>query len=346
MGGRTGQGVEGVLQEDELVELRAFMAATARLFTPSTMMEKLLAAGSAFVESGLFGQVAVRVYRQRFSARCLVAGAGVSEAALDRLRNAPNPETDVEMLVRRAEEVAPSCFRITSRPKEPWGVDDSLVAVLRVGATAVGDIQAAMPSPSRVRPDRLEWLGIFVSLVDQVLDQDLRSRVDRLTRAFNAGYLDLIVARLGRTKGVFTAVYADMDGLKEVNDTFGHRVGDRFIQAAHDILLRAFPADGLIYRPYGDEFVYLREAEDPTPVKDAAEGIPRLVAGWNRRAKARGWPGLGIDPVLLMKTDAPLPALQLSVGWAHGQSAHAETVIRKAEERMYWQKALHHAGRA
>lgn len=335
-----------MLEDGELSELRAFMSATARLFSPGTLGEKLLATADAFVESELFDAAAVRVYRQRFSARCLAAGRGVAEAVLDRLRSEAHPEIRMGRHVRRGQEVAPSCFRISSDPGPSWQATDHLVAVLRVGGAVVGDIQAYGPAVARLSPDRMEWLGIFVSLVDQILDQDLRSRVDRLTRAFNAGYLDLVLARLGRTQTVFTAVYADMDGLKNVNDTFGHVVGDRFIQAAHDILLHAFPADGLIYRPYGDEFVYLREMMDPAAVQAACERVPKRVAAWNLRARREGWAGLGIDPEQLVHGDAPFPSLELSVGWAHGQSEDAATVIRQAEEKMYWQKALHHAGRA
>lgn len=335
----------GLLEEGELAELRAFMAATARLFTPGTILEKLGATADAFVESGLFTEVAVRVYRQRFSARCLVAGNGIAEADLEHLRSETAPEEAVARQTCGAQEVAPACYRITPSTSAEWQADDRLLALLRVGETVVGDIQAGGARRSRLGPDRMEWLGIFVSLVDQVLEQDLRSRVDRLTRAFNAGYLDLVLARLSRTQSVFTAVYADMDGLKEVNDTFGHQVGDRFIQAAHDVLLQVLPADGLIYRPYGDEFVYLREAADPTPVQTATERVPELVAAWNRRARRDGWGGLGVRESPFIEPGVPFPALELSVGWAHGQSADAQTVIRKAEERMYWQKALHHAGR-
>jgi len=344
---RVGKGTCRMSEDEELWELRAFMAAAARLFTSGTIAEKLRAAAAALVEGGLFADAAARVYRQRFSARCLVAGVGLGEGELDALRGDPDPVGSVERALASARVVAPSCYRVGAGPQDArgdaeWGDADRLIALLRVGDTVVGDIQARRPNPRRLHAESLTWLGRFVSLVDQVLEQDLRSRLDRLTRAFNAGYLDLVLARLGRTGTVFTAVYADMDGLKAVNDRYGHLVGDRFIQAAHDILLRVLPEDGLLYRPYGDEFVYLREADDPAPVARAAQRVPHLVRAWNERARRDGWGVLGDLEAISTDLRGPVPALQLSVGWAHGKDADASAVVRAAEQRMYAQKAEHH----
>jgi len=120
----------------------------------------------------------VRVYRQRFSARCLVAGTGATDADLERLRNEAMPEQSVARQVRRAQEVAPYCYRITRAPSAPWQESDRLVALLQVGDTVVGDIQASKPCPDLLGPDRLEWLGIFVSLVDQVLAEHAQAAAD------------------------------------------------------------------------------------------------------------------------------------------------------------------------
>lgn len=54
------------------------------------------------------------------------------------------------------------------------------------------------------------------------------------------------------SKGV--VVFGDMDGLKNINDTFGHEVGDRAIKAEADLLKKAFRMTDTIGRLGGDEF--------------------------------------------------------------------------------------------
>jgi diguanylate cyclase (GGDEF)-like protein len=57
-------------------------------------------------------------------------------------------------------------------------------------------------------------------------------------------------------------VYADLDGLKEINDSFGHPEGDRALANAAEILKETFRSSDIIARLGGDEFVILA-AIDP-----------------------------------------------------------------------------------
>lgn len=50
-------------------------------------------------------------------------------------------------------------------------------------------------------------------------------------------------------------IFSDVDGLKPINDTFGHRVGDQAIAGAADILRKTFRDSDIIARIGGDEFV-------------------------------------------------------------------------------------------
>ena len=54
----------------------------------------------------------------------------------------------------------------------------------------------------------------------------------------------------------FQIVYValDLNGLKIVNDTFGHATGDDYIVAASGILMQVFSEYGYVYRVGGDEF--------------------------------------------------------------------------------------------
>jgi diguanylate cyclase (GGDEF)-like protein len=327
----------------ELRQLGAYMRGAADLFARPTLTEKLSSAARALVEGGLFRRAAVRAYRQRFSARCLVAGAGWDEEGLERLRAQEDPDRWAIEASSRAIPVARNAYRLPARGERAhpsrWEAGDRLLAVLRTGLGGImGDVHAEEPCVEAVDASSLHWLGAFLNLLSQVLEQDLRLRMDPLTRAFNASYLDAVLGRLSRGKVPFTAVFADMDGLKDINDRWGHLVGDLYIRAAHRILLATLPADGLLYRPYGDEFVYLREGDDPEPVVRAMERLPQEVEAWNARMQREGWslcapaPGVTWGP-------GQAPLLCISAGVAHGASGDAQSIVRQAEEVMYAHKA-------
>jgi diguanylate cyclase (GGDEF)-like protein len=87
------------------------------------------------------------------------------------------------------------------------------------------------------------------------------SLIDDLTGLYNRrGFLSLGLAhrhlaqRAGRR---FVLLYADLDGLKEINDTFGHREGDTAIVKAGEILRATFRHSDVVARLGGDEFVVL-----------------------------------------------------------------------------------------
>ena len=60
----------------------------------------------------------------------------------------------------------------------------------------------------------------------------------------------------------FTYVSMDLNGLKKVNDSFGHEMGDEFIKAAARCMAESFGSYGKLYRTGGDEFVAMLFAED------------------------------------------------------------------------------------
>lgn len=57
-----------------------------------------------------------------------------------------------------------------------------------------------------------------------------------------------------RTKNPFSLIYADMDGLKQINDTYGHQEGSQALQQIAKILKRSFRESDIVARLGGDEF--------------------------------------------------------------------------------------------
>ena len=84
------------------------------------------------------------------------------------------------------------------------------------------------------------------------------SRTDELTGVLNRRGLDIQgqkqIDYAVATGGHGVVFYGDMNGLKKINDTYGHEFGDRAIKAEAEILKSAFRATDTIGRIGGDEF--------------------------------------------------------------------------------------------
>jgi diguanylate cyclase (GGDEF)-like protein len=100
----------------------------------------------------------------------------------------------------------------------------------------------------------IERQGVRLQLQSQSLNDDLTGLHNR------RGFLvlaeqQLKVARRNRTP--FLLLFLDLDGLKYINDTFGHAEGNRAIAEAANVLRDCFRQSDIIARLGGDEFTAL-----------------------------------------------------------------------------------------
>lgn len=104
-------------------------------------------------------------------------------------------------------------------------------------------------------------------LIEKQLADTLKlANTDALTNVFSiAAYTDKIAdltARLQADRDIeFGIVMCDCDNLKEINDTYGHASGDRYICNTSNIICSVF-AHSPVYRIGGDEFVVILEGYD------------------------------------------------------------------------------------
>lgn len=120
------------------------------------------------------------------------------------------------------------------------------------------------------------------------------------------------------------AMFIDLDNFKNINDTFGHPVGDALLRAVGDRLAGVLRASDTIGRIGGDEFLVLAEG-------DADDAGPEAVA--DRILTALH------DPVLLDELpDVPI-TIRTSVGVAVGTRGDAEELLRDADVALYAAKA-------
>ena len=165
---------------------------------------------------------------------------------------------------------------------------------------------------------------------NQVLNQ--QNSIDELTQVLNRrGFMEKAEKELkkavknGQSGMVF---FADMDGLKKINDTYGHKVGDLAIQTEARVLSAAFRNSDIVGRLSGDEFAILSTG---------------LTKGYISAIRTR------IEQLnLLLSQEAGLPiTLSLSLGHVAftPEKADLDVLLSRADEKLYEEKEIKHAAR-
>jgi diguanylate cyclase (GGDEF)-like protein/PAS domain S-box-containing protein len=130
--------------------------------------------------------------------------------------------------------------------------------------------------------------GAIISHTDITWRKNLEQRLthrathDALTGLPNRTLLsDRLVTALRRSQRHKTSVgvfFADVDGFKAVNDTYGHAAGDRFLIEVADRLRHASRASDTVGRFAGDEFIIIAEdVTDENALRSIGERLSRAV---------------------------------------------------------------------
>ena len=75
---------------------------------------------------------------------------------------------------------------------------------------------------------------------------------------------------------------ADINGLKEANDTLGHEAGDELIIGSAECLRRSFYGIDTVYRLGGDEFTVIMERSE-AEARKCLERMEKICADWKGR---------------------------------------------------------------
>lgn len=132
----------------------------------------------------------------------------------------------------------------------------------------LGVLFAGFPAGSSTDPDEHEALSAGVKLTALAIETrrlytDLRHRseFDQLTDIHNRfsleKYLNALIDEARETAGIFGLIYIDLDQFKQVNDIYGHRVGDLYLQEAADRMKHQLRSADMLARLGGDEFAAL-----------------------------------------------------------------------------------------
>lgn len=107
-------------------------------------------------------------------------------------------------------------------------------------------------------------MPIFLGTQKALIESEILARKDPLTGLANRRVLDAEMNRLlthsCSRNGKHVLLIIDLDGFKQVNDRYGHPVGDELLkQVAHVLTQNVLPASSCVARLGGDEFALLLE---------------------------------------------------------------------------------------
>lgn len=103
------------------------------------------------------------------------------------------------------------------------------------------------------------------------LKQKLRDKAitDEMTGVYNRAYFNEFILLNSNDLYPLGIISADCDGLKYINDTYGHNAGDEYIKSAVTLFRTVLPEKSFVFRMGGDEFVLIL----PSATLEAAEHI-------------------------------------------------------------------------
>ncbi|MGN0597905.1 MAG: GGDEF domain-containing protein [Ruminiclostridium sp.] len=164
----------------------------------------------------------------------------------------------------------------------------------------------------------------------QIIDEEKRreerlireSTTDKLTRCFNRRAYEHDMHNIAGVPDDKSLVFVsiDVNGLKTVNDTFGHAGGDELLCGAAKCMRRCFGEWGKVYRTGGDEFAVILSA-DSQRLEEIKESFDKAVESWSGKT---------------------VKSLSVSCGYVTAEEFPNCTVAEMekiADERMYAVKA-------
>jgi len=222
---------------------------------------------------------------------------------------------DVEEIRRRARNMlrgmtaSPYEFRIITKDGHIRWIMETVASIYYEGKTAI--------------------LGNSMDVTDHKrMEEEIRALTitDPLTGLYNRrGFMTLteqqlkIAERTG--KGVLL-LFADLDGMKEINDSLGHKKGDEALMETADILRIVFRESDIIARIGGDEFAILAlEVPDET-VEVLMERLQNQIDFHNAREDRKY-------------------RISISIGTSYfdpGSPSSIDDLMTRADERMYEHK--------
>lgn len=184
---------------------------------------------------------------------------------------------------------------------------------------------------SRIMDRKGEIVGVQIASLDITKRKENEEELkylgyhDILTGLYNRTFLEEEIKRLGVDRQLpFSILMGDINGLKLINDSFGHETGDRTIVEVANIIKSSCREDDIVARVGGDEFCILLPKTDEETAQKLCKQIYTKCEQYNERCKT------GIS------------FISVSLGYTCRTASHesVEVIMQEAEAAMYKHKLL------
>ena len=180
------------------------------------------------------------------------------------------------------------------------------------------DPEALLAEVARLR-------GEVATLEARVEELDRLANMDSLVPVANRrgliAQLDMMIARFDRHGTPGALLFVDVDGLKALNDAFGHAAGDAALIHLTEMMVASVRQTDMVARIGGDEFAILLDHADDRSACETAARLADRVAGCEFCFEGKCLP------------------LSIAIGFTHLQSGDsAVAVLDRADEAMYREK--------
>jgi diguanylate cyclase (GGDEF)-like protein len=185
--------------------------------------------------------------------------------------------------------------------------------------TDVSDVEGLVGEISALRA-KVAQLQERVEQLDVLAHQD--SLIDLPNRRGFVRALERFIDRVRRYNEQAAMLFVDLDGLKLINDSFGHQAGDEALIQVARLLSGGVRKSDLVARIGGDEFGILLGHADDACAHDTATRLVELIAGCE------------------FSHDGDALPLSVAIGVGMIEAGDtAETVMARADAAMYRRKA-------
>ncbi|MGH4137584.1 HD domain-containing phosphohydrolase [Clostridium sp.] len=178
---------------------------------------------------------------------------------------------------------------------------------------------------SRIRDNYGEVKGAVLVFRDVTVERknqkqiELLSFHDQLTGLYNRRFYEEELRRLDTERNLpLTIVMGDVNGLKLINDSFGHDVGDELLKKVAEVLKLGCRGDDIVARLGGDEFVIILPKTDATGVEQIIKRINDL------------------------SSKEKIGSMNISISFGYetknNMEEKTEEIFKKAEDHMYKRK--------
>jgi diguanylate cyclase (GGDEF)-like protein len=168
------------------------------------------------------------------------------------------------------------------------GAASAITVPLSVSNRVMGSLQLFSLAPDGFTQEDAQLLWILSLVAENLLTREYSSEsllryafTDFLTGLRTRGYfeqqLDLEFKRSERRPHKFALLMIDIDFFKQLNDTFGHHVGDMVLRDVASILVKDMREVDTVARYGGDEFVIILPETTETAAMYVAERLRRAV---------------------------------------------------------------------